>query len=62
MGYKTILHLSYKHHTKSQNFKSTHTRLQFTNKNVSNMKKTNKQTKTCLHDSTTGLIESAPEN
>ena len=27
MGYKTILHLSYKHHTKSQNFKSTHTSL-----------------------------------
>lgn len=27
MGYKTILRLSYKHHTKSQNFKSTHTRL-----------------------------------
>ena len=43
MGYKTILHLSYKHHTKSQNFKSTHTRFQFTNKNVSNMRKTNKQ-------------------
>ena len=44
MGYKTILHLSYKHHTKSQNFKSTHT------------------LKTCLHDSTTGLIKSTPEN